>query len=138
MEPIKTFDGKTLVATCRSAEDLLHDQLHDLDHEEAWVIYLTSRRTVIDKEMVSKGTFDATAIDCRTILRQTLLHNAVSIILLHNHPSGDPKPSRSDIILTDRLRQACSVMDIKLIDHIIVGGDYLYSFNDERTYKIIS
>ena len=136
MEPIKTFDGKTLVATCRSAEDLLHDQLHDLDHEEAWIIYLTSRRTVTDKEMVSKGTFDATAIDCRTILRQTLLHNAVSIILLHNHPSGDPKPSRSDIILTDRLRQACSVMDIKLIDHLVIAHDSFFSFAEERTMKL--
>ena len=138
MEPIKSFDGKPIVVTCRTAEDLLHDELHDLDHEEAWVIYLTSRRTLIDKEMVSKGTYDTTAIDCRTILRQALLHNAMSIILLHNHPSGDPKPSSNDIFFTSKLREACILMDIKLIDHIIVGGDYLYSFSDEKTYRIIN
>ena len=58
--------------------------------------------------------------------------------MLHNHPSGDPMPSTSDIFLTNKLRQACSPIDIKLIDHIIVGEEVFYSFSDERTQKNIN
>ena len=129
-------DGKIVVATSRRAEELLHDNLSTLDHEEAWLIYLTTNNTLIGMEMVSKGTLDKTAIDSRTILRQALLHNAASIILVHNHPSGVCTPSKGDIRLTDKIRQACNLLEIPLIDHIVVGEDDFYSFCDERTFKI--
>ncbi len=138
MKATSIIDRKTPVVTCRRAEELLHDDLYGLDHEEAWVLYLSPRNTFIEKEMVSKGTLDKTAIDCRTILRQALLHNAASIIVLHNHPSGDPRPSKSDIFLTNKLRQACSLIAIKLIDHIIFGDEDFYSFDMEKTYRIIN
>ena len=131
-----TNTGKTIVATSRRAEELLHGDLYGLDHEEAWLIYLTSHNQVIAKEMVSKGTLDKTAIDCRTILRQALLHNAAAIIVSHNHPSGDSTPSRNDIFLTNKLREACSLIGINLNDHIVVGEDSFFSFCDERTFKI--
>lgn len=138
MEPIKTSDGKILVVNSCAAEELLHEDLYGLDHEEAWLIYLTSHNQVIGKEMVSKGTLDKTAVDCRTIMRQALLHNAAAIIILHNHPSGTPAPSNHDIFFTSKLREACVLMDIRLADHIIVGEEEFYSFCDEKTYKIIS
>ena len=128
----------TTIVSSRAAEELLHGDLHGLDHEEAWLIYLTAHNRVIGKEMVSKGTLDQTAVDCRTILRQALLHNAATIIILHNHPSGASAPSNHDIFFTSKLREACVLMDIKLADHIIVGEEEFYSFYDEKTYKIIS
>ncbi len=131
-----TLDDQICVVTSRTAEELLRENLHGLDHEEVWVLYLTARNTVIGREMLSKGTLNQTSLDCRTVLRQALLHNAMSIILLHNHPSGDPRPSQQDIRFTDKLHGACRMLDIKLIDHIIVGGEHFYSFSDERTYKI--
>ena len=135
MKTTSIIDRKAPVISCRRAEELLHDDLYGLDHEEAWILYLSPRNTFIEKEMVSKGTLDKTAIDCRTILRQALLHNAASIIVLHNHPSGDATPSGSDISLTNKLRQACSLVGIELTDHIIVGEEDFYSFDMEKAYK---
>ena len=123
------------IANSREAEKLLHDKLYGLDHEEVWVIYLTSGNTVIEKEMVSKGTLDTTSIDPRTILRQVLLKNAAAIIVLHNHPSGLPKPSQHDLIFTGRLRNACCMLDVKLIDHIILGSEEFFSFSQDTTQK---
>ena len=135
MKPFKDDGGNVIIATSRSAEGLLHDNLSTLDHEEAWLIYLTSHNKLIGTEMVSKGTLDKTAIDSRTILRQALLHNAASIYLLHNHPSGDCTPSQGDIRLTGKIRQACQLLEIPLVDHIIVGGEYFYSFYMEKSYR---
>ncbi|MBR0500657.1 MAG: JAB domain-containing protein [Bacteroidales bacterium] len=81
------------VRNSRDAVRILYPAMSKLDHEEAWVIFLTSCNGVIAAEMLSKGTLTSTAIDSRTILRQALLHNAASIILCHNHPSGNERPS---------------------------------------------
>lgn len=123
------------IANSREAEKLLHNRLYRLDHEEVWVIYLTSVNTVIGKEMVSKGTLSRTSIDPRTILRQVLLRNAASIIVLHNHPSGSSKPSKEDMIFTGMLRNACRTLDIELVDHIILGADEFFSFSHQLPQK---
>ena len=115
----------------QAAEAVLHDRMQDLDHEEVWAVFLNQRAKVIDKQMLSKGTLTQTSIDCRTVIRNALLVNASSLILLHNHPSGDPRPSVQDINFTDRLHKACSLMDVKLLDHIIVGENGFFSFAKE-------
>ncbi len=111
-------------------------KLGSLDHEEVWCLFLNSINNVISFDMLSKGTLTETAIDCRTIIRQTLLHNASSIILIHNHPSGNPTPSQPDCRFTSRLSSACSLMDINLVDHIIIADDSFYSFSEERLESI--
>ena len=127
---------ETSIHNSQDAVQLVYPVLSELDHEEAWVIFLTTCNKVIAKEMLSKGTLTHTSIDSRTILRQALLHNAAAIILCHNHPSGNECPSRADIGLTDKLRKACSLLDIPLLDHIIVGDGAYFSFSDEQTVKI--
>ena len=117
------------------AEGYLHDRISNLDHEEVWAVFLSGRHSVISEMMLSKGTLSQTSIDCRTVLRNSLLVNASSVILLHNHPSGDPRPSQQDIHFTDRLNKACSLMDIKLLDHIVVGENGYFSFADEIITK---
>lgn len=124
------------IRNSHEAVQSLYPFINDLDHEEAWVIFLTPCNRVIAKEMLSKGTLTHTSIDSRTILRQALLHNAAAIILCHNHPSGNECPSRTDIGLTDNLRKACSLLDIPLLDHIILGDGAYFSFSDEQTVKI--
>ena len=119
------------IINSKAAEAILHDRMQGLDHEEVWAVFLNQRASVIDQQMLSKGTLTQTYIDCRTVLRNALLVNAVSLILLHNHPSGDPRPSAQDIQFTDRLRKACALMDFGLLDHIVIGEKGFFSFANE-------
>ena len=121
----------TNITNPKAAEHLLHDRMHSLDHEEVWAVFLDRKASVIGQEMLSKGTLNETSIDCRTVLRNALLVNAASVILFHNHPSGDPHPSAQDIYFTQKLKRACSLVDVNLLDHIVVGEDRFFSFADE-------
>lgn len=110
----------------------LRDYMSGLDHEEMWAIFLTRDNGVIVSEMLTKGTLDSTPIDARTILRRALLNNAAGIIIVHNHPSGNAMPSASDIKQTEKVKSACDLMDISLVDHLVMGDDSYYSFSDEK------
>lgn len=107
--------------------------MQTLDHEEVWAIFLDRRARVIEMQMLSKGTLSQTSIDCRTVLRNALLVNAASVILLHNHPSGDPRPSVQDVNFTAKLKRACSLLDVLLVDHIVLGEESFCSFADDTT-----
>ncbi len=120
------------ITDCRAAERALHDNLTGLDHEEVWCVFLTSDKTVISIEMVSMGTLTSTSIDNRTVIKRALMNNAHGIIILHNHPSGNPLPSAQDISFTARLKIACNIMDIQLLDHIICSERGFFSFSEER------
>ena len=125
---------KDQILTPIAAERYIHNNLHGLDHEECWAIFLSLSKSVISAEMLSKGTLKETSIDARTVLRRALLLNANSIILAHNHPSGNQLPSIADINFTLNLKKACNLLDISLDDHIIVSDQSFYSFADEHTY----
>lgn len=120
------------ITDCRAAERALHDNLTGLDHEEVWCVFLTSDKTVISIEMVSMGTLTSTSIDNRTVIKRALMYNAHGIIILHNHPSGNPLPSAQDISFTAGLKIACNIMDIQLLDHIICSERGFFSFSEER------
>lgn len=121
-------------ASIRSSQDiyeLFHPLLCDLPTEEFWVLLLNQAAKVIDKVRISRGGIDQTTADVRTILREALLQRAVQIALVHNHPSGNPSPSRADRNLTDLVKKAAQTMNIQLIDHLIVTDGTYYSFCDE-------
>lgn len=120
------------ITDCRAAEKALHDNLTGLDHEEVWCIFLARDNTVIAKEMVSMGTLTETSIDNRTVIKRALLNNAYGIVLLHNHPSGNPRPSVQDIRFTAGMKKACDLMNINLMDHIIFTDEGFFSFSEER------
>lgn len=109
----------------------LQQQLKDLQREVFGVVYLNRANKVNHFEIVSEGGITGTVADPRVILRKALEENAVNIILCHNHPSGSLKPSRSDEQLTQKIKQAASYLDIRVLDHIIVSDDGYYSFADE-------
>lgn len=120
------------IKTSSQAADLLRSLLGDLDHEELWGLFLNRQGTLITGQMLTKGTLSTTLIDARCILKRALLLDATSVIIGHNHPSGSPSPSLNDIAQTDRIRKACNLMDVALVDHIIIGEDEYFSFSDER------
>lgn len=123
---------KKLVLTSTHAAALLRDKLTGLDHEELWVMYLTLDDRLIGMEMITKGTIRSTPLNVRGIIKHSLLNDAVNIIIAHNHPSGDPRPSRYDIRQTGEVQAACRLMDITLKDHLVLGEDDFYSFSDEN------
>ncbi len=99
-----------------------------LPHEEVWALYLNPGNRVLEKCRISYGGQEVAPVDVKSVLRQALRQLASAVILVHNHPSGNPAPSRADIDLTQRMRAACELLDIPLRDHIILGGDDMFSF----------
>lgn len=111
--------------------DYICPLLSDLSHEEFWVIFMHKNHKIIEKRMVGSGGYDAILVDIRIILKYALEYSAVNIAVAHNHPSGNETPSKSDSDLTKRLKDACELCNICLIDHIIVAGNNNYfSFYD--------
>lgn len=105
--------------------------LSDLNHEEMWAMLLNRANNIIHTFQVSRGGLSQTVVDIRLILREALNHYASSIILAHNHPSGNCQPSSQDITITKKLVEAAKWMDIEVLDHLIISGDSYYSFADE-------
>lgn len=111
--------------------DIFHPLLCDSPQEEFWVILLNHGCKVIDKVRISSGGIDGTYVDVRTILREALLQRATQIVLVHNHPSGNPRPSEDDKQLTESIQRGAKTMNIRLADHVIVCDGKYYSFADE-------
>jgi DNA repair protein RadC len=106
--------------------------LMDLNHEEFWILLLNRANKVIGKEKISAGGVSGTVVDAKIIFRKTLeVAPASSIILCHNHPSGNRNPSQADIDLTKKLKDAGEKLDILVLDHLIIAEDSYYSFADE-------
>ena len=115
---------------------LMLPTLKNLDHEECWVLFLNRANFLIGKEQVSAGRLESTPLDTQKIVRRGIEKQCRHIILVHNHPSGQPRPGEADIRQTERLRKALSLMGITLMDHIIVAEDSFYSFAEERVGKM--
>ncbi|WP_336516843.1 RadC family protein [Pollutibacter soli] len=109
----------------------LQTRFQDLNHEIFAVVFLNRGNRIIDIEIVSSGGLTGTVADPRIILKKALEEEAVSIILCHNHPSGNLKPSRADEELTYRIRDAAKLLDIRLLDHVIVSSEGWFSFADD-------
>jgi len=121
-------------AKINSSEDafqIMSIELSDLSHEEFWAIYLDRANNVIDKAKISQGGISGTVIDVRIILKQAIEKLASSIILAHNHPSGNLSPSQNDLEITRKMAEASKLVDIKVLDHIIVAGNHFSSFADD-------
>ena len=119
------------IGTSEDAYQYIRFELSDLTHEEFWVVYLDRANNVIDKVKISQGGITGTVIDIRIILRQAIERLASSIILVHNHPSGNLDPSKNDVEITRKALEASKLLDIKVLDHIIIGGEKYASFADE-------
>lgn len=111
--------------------EVFQPMLGDLPHEEFWVAYLNRANALIDKEQISTGGTTGTVIDVKIILKHGIEKLASSIILIHNHPSGNTQPSTNDKNITEKIKNAAEMMDIAVLDHIIIGDTQYLSFADE-------
>jgi len=126
-----SFLGKTVVKDSRDIAAYLQILLKDYKKEVFAVVFLNRANKINHFEIVSEGGITGTVADPRIILKKALEENAVSLILCHNHPSGNLKPSRADEDLTFKIREAARYFDIKIIDHVIVSEEGYFSFADE-------
>ncbi|GAB4137668.1 MAG: DNA repair protein RadC [Bacteroidia bacterium] len=110
---------------------MIKADIADLPHEEFWLVLLNRANVVMKKMQISRGGVSATVVDPKIIFRKALEGAASSVILAHNHPSGETKPSEQDIRLTRKIREGAALLEIALLDHIIVGANSYYSFADE-------
>jgi len=119
------------ITSSRDAFEILQPRLRDLKHEEFWIVLLNRANKVTAIERISEGGLTGTVADPRRIFNNALKAEATSIILSHNHPSGNIQPSSMDIELTKKLKKAGEVLDISVYDHLIIGENNYYSFADE-------
>lgn len=128
----KAVDVKPIKITCsRNVRDLMHTSLADLLHEEFWILVLNRSNKVLSKHLISKGGQAGTVADPKVIFKTAIENHASSIILAHNHPSGNPEPSAADVQLTKKLCSAGIMLDIPVLDHLIFTNVGYYSFADE-------
>jgi DNA repair protein RadC len=119
------------IISSRDGYNLMRRHLVDLNHEEFWIILLGRASKVLGKELISKGGLSGTVADPKVIFHVAIQHQASGIILVHNHPSGNLKPSHQDISLTKNLAAAGKMLDIQIFDHLIITDNAYFSFGDE-------
>jgi DNA repair protein RadC len=119
------------IKSSQSVNDLMAPLIADIQHEEFWLLCLNRTNKVIGRYKISQGGLSGTVIDTRIILKKSIDVLASSIIVCHNHPSGNKQPSEADIKITDKLKKAAETLEIKLLDHVIVTTEGHFSFADE-------
>lgn len=127
----KAFPEKMTISVSADIAHYFQSVLRDHQHEVFAVIYLDRANHFIHYEVVSEGGITGTVADPRIILKKALEENAVSIVLCHNHPSGNLEPSTADKKLTQKIKQGALLLDIELLDHVIVSTNGYFSFADE-------
>ncbi|MCB0547425.1 MAG: DNA repair protein RadC [Phaeodactylibacter sp.] len=129
---LSRIHDKPQVTCSRDAFNALAPLLLDLPHEEFWILLLNRANRVLGREQVSQGGVAGTVVDAKIVFRTAIEGGATSLILCHNHPSGNLNPSQADIDLTRKLKKAGEIVDVLVVDHLIIGeGGGYYSFADE-------
>jgi DNA repair protein RadC len=109
----------------------MHPVLQDLDVEEFWLLLMNQNHRLIKKLRISHGGITEVAVDIRIIMREAVLANATILAVCHNHPSGNLHPSQMDNLLTNNLKNACDMMRIHFLDHVIITDGHYYSYHEE-------
>lgn len=108
------------------------EQLRHAEQEQMICMMLNTKSQLLGEEVISKGTVNASLVSPRDLILAAFRYHAVYIILVHNHPSGNPSPSKEDILLTRRVMDACALVDIPLLDHIVIGDQRYVSFRADN------
>jgi len=119
-----------MILSSKDAYHIMRRHLVDLNQEEFWILLMGRGQKVLSKQLISKGGLSETVVDPKIIFGLALQHQATGIILVHNHPSGNLKPSHNDLVLTKRLSDAGKLMGITILDHIIISDLGFYGFAD--------
>ena len=123
---LEAAEEKRLVQSAADIYNIMYPRMRDLAHEESYALYLRSDYSMEGMPfLISKGGIAGTQVDIRLVVREALVRQTPVLAFVHNHPSGNIRPSREDDRLTERISQACRLMDLRLLDHVIVAdGDY--------------
>ena len=108
----------------------MHPVMQDMDTEEFWALYLNQNFRLIKKTRIAHGGISEVSVDVRIVMREAVLCNATVLVACHNHPSGSLTPSKSDDNLTQSLKNACNIMRLHFLDHIIITDGNYYSYNE--------
>lgn len=127
----ETENKPTLIKSSNDIYKALKFEIGNLPHEEIWMLTLSQRNQIIQRHILSKGSYNSSVFDVRMALKAALIDEAISIVLAHNHPSGNLYPSPQDDTITRNLKQAANTLQIRLLDHVIVTNSGYYSYNDE-------
>lgn len=112
----------------------MHPVMQDLDVEEFWILLMNQNFRLIKKQRIAHGGISEVSVDIRIIMREAVLCNATILVACHNHPSGNIRPSKEDNDLTKSIMQACNVMRIKFMDHVIITDGSYYSYKEEGIF----
>ena len=118
------------LATTRLTKEYFALRFATLEHEVFTCLYLDQRHRAIACEDLFRGTINVSDVHPREVVKQALIHNAAAVIFAHNHPSGVPEPSQPDEMVTRRLKQALDLVDIRVLDHVVIGGADAVSFSE--------
>lgn len=118
------------ISSAKDVFELYHERLKDEKQENFYVLMLNNKNHIIKEELISKGVLDSAIIHPREVFKPAIKNSSARIILVHNHPSGDPNPSEEDVKLTEKLVEAGELLQIKILDHIIISRDNYWSWKE--------
>ena len=128
---METPEERPDLGTATRIYNHMHPVMQDLDVEEFWVLLMNQNYRLIKKLRIARGGITATIVDIRLIIREAVLCNATQLVVCHNHPSGRITPSKEDNELTQSIMNACKLMNIRFLDHVIVTDGNYYSYHEE-------
>ncbi len=129
------IDEDQTISSSSDAFRFMRSKLSGLKHEEFWIMIMNRANRLTGLHRISSGGVSGTVVDSKLVFQKLLQFSASSVIFVHNHPSGNLKPSQADINLTEKLRKAGDFLDIVVLDHLILSGDSYFSFADEGLIK---
>jgi DNA repair protein RadC len=123
--------NKNTITQSEDVFEIMQAIIGDSNVEKFWTIYLNKANKILRKEEISSGTITQTPVEISIIMKHAILNSATSMILCHNHPSGNVTPSEQDLSLTENIKNAAKYFNIRVLDHIIISSETFYSFADE-------
>lgn len=129
---LKGIDGKVKIGSSRDVYEFVKSDFLNLGKERVMVVFVDSKNQVIKKEVVFEGSINYSIIEPREIVKRVLSYDASGFFLVHNHPSGDTTPSEDDVRITARIKEVCKSLNIRFLDHLIVGEDFFSFYDDDE------
>ena len=128
---LEKVDDIQSINNCEDTYRVMYPFMRDLQHEEFWALLMNNNSKLLKKVRLSSGGLSSTSVDVRMLLKEAILANATQIIICHNHPSGSLRPSQDDMNITERVKAAAKVLQMRLADHLIITDGKYYSFFQE-------
>lgn len=126
-----TLEERPILNTAEKIYEFMHTTIQDNDIEEGWMIMMKQNFRLIEAKRISTGGLTMAPIDIRLMMKEALLKNTTVMAFCHNHPSGNTQPSQADDALTNRIKKACELLNIYLIDHVILTDGNFYSYREQ-------